>query len=29
MLLLPDEELDDTWVDQTSAIVIHGVKAAN
>jgi AcrR family transcriptional regulator len=27
MLLLPDQELDDTWVDQTSAIVTHGVKA--
>ena len=27
MLLLPDEELDETWVDQTSAIVNNGVKA--
>ena len=27
MLLLPDEPLDETWVDQTSAIVNHGVKA--
>jgi AcrR family transcriptional regulator len=27
MLLLPDQGLDDAWVDQTSAIVTHGVKA--
>jgi len=27
MLLLPDEPLDETWVDQTSAIVNNGVKA--
>jgi AcrR family transcriptional regulator len=27
MLLRPDEELDDTWVDQTAAIVINGVLA--
>lgn len=26
MLLLPDEGLDETWVDQTAAIVSHGVK---
>jgi hypothetical protein len=25
MLLRPEEELDDAWVDQTSAIVVHGV----
>ncbi|HZA10678.1 TetR/AcrR family transcriptional regulator [Mycobacterium sp.] len=25
LLLRPDEELDETWVDQTAAIVIHGV----
>lgn len=27
LLLAPDRELDDTWVDQTTAIVIHGVVA--
>lgn len=27
MLLRPDEELDDGWVQQTSAIVVHGVMA--
>lgn len=27
LLLRPDEVLDDTWVDQTAAIVIHGVLA--
>jgi hypothetical protein len=26
LLLRPDEELDDAWVEQTSAIVVHGVK---
>ncbi|OOK82233.1 transcriptional regulator, TetR family protein [Mycobacterium kansasii] len=25
MLLRPDEKLDDTWVDQTAAILVHGV----
>jgi AcrR family transcriptional regulator len=25
MLLRPDEKLDDAWVDQTAAIVVHGV----
>ena len=25
MLLRPDEKLDDAWVDQTTAIVVHGV----
>ncbi len=25
MLLCPDEELDDAWVDQTTAILVHGV----
>jgi AcrR family transcriptional regulator len=25
MLLRPDERLDDAWVDQTTAIVVHGV----
>lgn len=25
MLLRPEEELDDAWVDQTTAIVVHGV----
>jgi AcrR family transcriptional regulator len=25
MLLRPDEELDDAWVDHTAAIVVHGV----
>ena len=24
MLLRPEEKLDDTWVDQTTAIVVHG-----
>lgn len=27
MLLAPDQELDETWVDQTTAIVVHGVRA--
>lgn len=27
MLLVPGEDLDERWVDQTSAIVIHGVRA--
>jgi hypothetical protein len=26
MLLRPDEKLDDTSVDQTTAIVVHGVR---
>ncbi|MCV7260255.1 TetR/AcrR family transcriptional regulator [Mycobacterium shimoidei] len=26
LLLRPDEELDDEWVDQTTAIVVHGVQ---
>jgi AcrR family transcriptional regulator len=26
LLLRPDEELDDAWVEETSAIVVHGVK---
>ncbi|MGH3969703.1 MAG: TetR/AcrR family transcriptional regulator, partial [Mycobacterium sp.] len=26
LLLWPDEELDDVWVDQTAAIVVHGVR---
>lgn len=26
LLLRPDDELDDTWVDQTAAIVVHGVE---
>ncbi len=26
MLLRPDEKLDDAWVDETTAIVVHGVK---
>jgi Tetracyclin repressor-like, C-terminal domain len=25
LLLRPDEQLDDAWVDQTAAIVVHGV----
>jgi hypothetical protein len=25
LLLRPDDRLDDTWVDQTTAIVVHGV----
>jgi hypothetical protein len=25
LLLRPDEPLDDAWVDQTSAILVHGV----
>ncbi|EUA08547.1 bacterial regulatory s, tetR family protein [Mycobacterium kansasii 732] len=25
MLLRPDEKLDDTWVEQTAAILVHGV----
>jgi AcrR family transcriptional regulator len=25
MLLRPDEKLDDAWIDQTAAIVVHGV----
>jgi hypothetical protein len=25
MLLSPDEPLDDAWVDQTTAILVHGV----
>ena len=25
MLLAPGQDLDDTWVDQTTAIVVHGV----
>jgi hypothetical protein len=25
MLLYPDEKLDDAWVDQTTAIIVHGV----
>jgi AcrR family transcriptional regulator len=27
LLLRPDEELDDSWVDQTTAIVVHGVAS--
>ena len=27
LLLWPDRDLDDTWVDQTAAIVVHGVVA--
>ncbi|OBI40242.1 TetR family transcriptional regulator [Mycobacterium kyorinense] len=27
LLLRPDEDLDDAWVDQTTAIVVHGVIA--
>ena len=27
LLLWPDNELDDEWVDQTTAIVAHGVIA--
>ena len=26
MLLRPEETLDDAWVDETTAIVVHGVK---
>ncbi|BBY07592.1 TetR/AcrR family transcriptional regulator [Mycobacterium noviomagense] len=29
LLLRPDEELDDAWVDQTSAIVVHGVTVGS
>ncbi len=29
LLLRPDEELDDAWVDQTTAIVVHGVTAGS
>jgi hypothetical protein len=25
LLLRPDERLDDAWLDQTTAIVVHGV----
>lgn len=28
LLLRPDEQLDDAWVDQTTAIVVHGVTRA-
>jgi AcrR family transcriptional regulator len=27
MLLAPEQDLDETWVDQTTAIVVHGVRA--
>lgn len=27
MLLAPGQDLDETWVDQTTAIVVHGVRA--
>ena len=27
MLLAPEAELDETWVEQTTAIVVHGVRA--
>ena len=27
LLLWPDRDLDDKWVDQTAAIVVHGVVA--
>lgn len=27
MLLAPDQELDEAWVDQTAAIIVHGVRA--
>ncbi|HYB35386.1 MAG TPA: TetR/AcrR family transcriptional regulator [Mycobacterium sp.] len=29
LLLRPDEELDEAWVDQTTAIVVHGVKVGS
>jgi AcrR family transcriptional regulator len=29
LLLRPDEELDDSWVDQTTAIVVHGVASSS
>ncbi|EID13976.1 TetR family transcriptional regulator [Mycobacterium xenopi RIVM700367] len=29
LLLRPDEELDDDWVDQTTAILVHGVKVGS
>jgi AcrR family transcriptional regulator len=29
LLLHPDDELDDTWVDQTTAIVVHGVTVGS
>jgi AcrR family transcriptional regulator len=29
LLLRPDEELDDAWVDQTAAIVVHGVEVGS
>ena len=25
MLLYPDQKLDDAWVQQTTAIIVHGV----
>jgi hypothetical protein len=28
MLLSPDEPLDDAWVDQITAILVHGVTRA-
>jgi len=28
LLLAPEVDLDDDWVDQTSAIVVHGVRRA-
>jgi hypothetical protein len=28
LLLRPDEQLDDAWVDQTTAILVHGVTRA-
>jgi AcrR family transcriptional regulator len=28
LLLRPDEDLDDAWVDQTTAILVHGVTRA-
>ena len=29
LLLHPDEQLDEAWVDQTTAIVVHGVQRAS
>jgi AcrR family transcriptional regulator len=29
LLLRPDEDLDDVWVDQTTAIVVHGVTVGS
>jgi hypothetical protein len=27
LLLQPDGDLDETWVEQTTAIVVHGVRS--